>query len=108
MRLGASIPPYTVYTYIYVVYAQVFTDKEWSYEKVLPYFKKIEQVHIAADSKYRGFIGPVDVSFSYTSMPIASAFIKAHNELGMKTVDYNGERMVGVQRTQRNMRFVFT
>ncbi len=71
-------------------------NKGWSYEEVLPYFKKSEDQDRGAD-KYHGVGGPLKVSDLRLRRPIAAAFIKAAIEIGIpKNPDYNGETQEGV------------
>ncbi len=68
----------------------------WSYEDVLPYFKKAEhneQIY----SNYHGQEGPLNVSFAkiYKS-PLAEAFVKACTEVGIpENFDFNGAQQEG-------------
>jgi len=71
-------------------------NKGWSYEEVLPYFKKSEhneQIH----NDYHGTDGPLNVTFSKVyKTPLASAFVKACAENGIpENEDYNGARQEG-------------
>lgn len=47
-------------------------NPEWSYEQVLPYFKKLENVHknvdnVHVENDYHGFEGPVNVEYFPTN-----------------------------------------
>ncbi|SLN53512.1 Alcohol dehydrogenase [acceptor] [Pseudoruegeria aquimaris] len=79
----------------------------WSYEDVLPYFRKSED-NDTYEGRYHGKGGPLGVSMPAAPLPICDAFIAAAGELGIpKTTDVNGERQDGVgyyQLTQRNAR----
>ncbi len=71
-------------------------NKGWSYEEVLPYFKKSEDQERGAD-KYHGVGGPLKVSDLRLRRPIADAFIAAAIETGIpENADYNGETQEGV------------
>lgn len=68
----------------------------WSYDEVLPYFKKSEDQQRGAN-KYHGVGGPLKVSDLRLRRPIADAFIKAAKEIGIpENSDYNGESQEGV------------
>ena len=67
----------------------------WSYDKVLPYFKKIE-TWSEGENQYRGSLGPLPVNLSKNSNPLFKAFIDAAAEAGHKTnIDMNGEEQEG-------------
>lgn len=68
----------------------------WSYEEVLPYFKKSENQERGED-KYHGVGGPLQVSDLRLRRPIADFFIKAAEETGIPfNEDYNAEKQEGV------------
>ena len=73
----------------------------WSYEKVLPYFKKSE-FNEDLDDYYHGKDGLLNVSFAKGfKTPYASAFINGCSEVGIpKTDDYNGEFQNGASLLQ--------
>lgn len=79
----------------------------WSYEDVLPYFKKSED-NDSFEGKYHGKGGPMGVSMPSAPLPICDAFIAAAGELGIpETTDVNGAKQDGAgyyQLTQRNGR----
>ena len=56
---------------------------EWSYEKVLPYFKKIE-TWSEGGNEYRGGDGILPVNQSKNSNPLFKAFINSAGEAGYK------------------------
>ncbi len=68
----------------------------WSYEEVLPYFKKSENNEDIANA-YHGQSGELTVGFAKRfNTPFASAFINACNQCGFaKNNDYNGAQMEG-------------
>ncbi len=78
----------------------------WSYQDVLPYFKKSEHNECFGANDYRGVGGPLNVSFLRSPSPLNEAFIQACNEQGIPTnPDYNGATQFGVspgQVTQKN------
>ena len=68
----------------------------WSYNDVLPYFKKSEDQSRGAD-KYHGVGGFLKVSDLRLRRPIADFFIKAATQIGIPlNDDYNGETQEGV------------
>ena len=79
----------------------------WSYEDVLPYFKRAENFERGADL-YHGANGPLGVAYPRSSLPICGAFFKAAGELGIPyNDDMNGASQDGVgyyQLTQKNAR----
>jgi choline dehydrogenase len=79
----------------------------WSYEDVLPYFKRAENFERGADA-YHGSDGPLGVSYPRSSLPICDAFFKAAGEIGIPyNDDMNGATQDGVgyyQLTQKNAR----
>ncbi|MFY0617991.1 GMC family oxidoreductase [Shimia sp.] len=79
----------------------------WSYEDVLPYFKKSED-NDTFDDRFHGKGGPLGVSQPAAPLPICDAFIEAAGQLGIpKNTDVNGEKQDGAgyyQLTQKNAR----
>jgi choline dehydrogenase len=79
----------------------------WSYENVLPYFKKAENFSRGADA-YHGVGGPLSVADPIGNLPICEAFFEAAGELGIpRNPDVNGQSQDGVgyyQMTQKNAR----
>jgi len=72
-----------------------FGLKSWSYEKVLPYFKKIE-TWSGGESQYRGSFGPLPVNQSKNDNPLFKAFINSASEAGhIVNPDMNGEEQEG-------------
>ncbi|MFK7994970.1 MAG: GMC family oxidoreductase [Granulosicoccus sp.] len=68
----------------------------WSYEEVLPYFKRAENQSRGADA-YHGTGGPLQVSDMSFKRPICDDFINGVEELGTpKNDDINGENQEGV------------
>lgn len=65
-------------------------NKGWSYEDVLPLFKKSES-HENGASEYHGGDGNLSVSLIRAKSAISEAFIDAATEMGVpRTDDYNG------------------
>jgi len=79
----------------------------WSYEDVLPYFKKSENQERGAD-EYHGVGGPLNVSNMRIERPICEDFIRSAVAAGIpRTDDFNGAEQEGVgyfQLTTRNGR----
>jgi len=67
----------------------------WSYEDVLPYFKKSEHRETGGDD-WRGTGGPLNVADVRTTYAILDRVIDAAEEAGYpRNPDYNGERQEG-------------
>ena len=79
----------------------------WSYEGVLPYFKRSEKNQNGANA-FHGNSGPMGVSNPVAPLPICQAFFKAASELGIPyNPDFNAGQQDGVghyQLTQLNAR----
>ena len=77
----------------------------WSFDDVLPYFKRAENQERGADA-YHGDDGPLSVSDLRLRHPLAEAYIKAAGEAGIaRNDDFNGETQEGAgffQLTTRN------
>ncbi|HEY1299773.1 MAG TPA: GMC family oxidoreductase N-terminal domain-containing protein [Stellaceae bacterium] len=72
----------------------------WSYEEVLPYFKKSEN-YAAGDPHYRGKGGPLPVEDYRTVLPLTHRFVEAAQQAGFAlTADYNGAVQEGVGYSQ--------
>lgn len=77
----------------------------WSYEEILPYFKKSEHMEIEdlRKSKYHGTKGPLNVRYSDYKSKLLKAFLKSSQELGYNITDPNGEQMLGFSRSQATL-----
>lgn len=80
-------------------------NKGWSYEDVLPYFKKSEHnedIH----NEYHGQHGELNVAFAKRfQTPFANAFVQACVQCGFAiNKDYNGEHIEGAGLFQFNMK----
>ncbi|MFD9719295.1 GMC family oxidoreductase [Streptomyces sp. NPDC059076] len=77
----------------------------WSYNDVLPYFRRSEDNLRGADA-FHGTGGPLTVSDSRSNHPLATAFVEAAISAGhRRNDDFNGESQLGVgpyQLTQRD------
>lgn len=72
----------------------------WSYEEVLPYFKKIENFQIFGEfvnQSDHGHDGPVTVSYANSISKISKEVLKAATHYGFDYVDYNGETRVKIK-----------
>nr|UYG55624.1 glucose dehydrogenase 1 [Geocoris pallidipennis] len=78
----------------------------WSYEEVLPYFLKYENIAIPSlkDSPYHGKGGPVQIEWPFLTK-ITQRFIRACREAGYPLVDYNNPfTMYGISPSQTAMK----
>jgi choline dehydrogenase-like flavoprotein len=78
----------------------------WSYEGLLPYFRKAEAYRGKAptDPSLRGFEGPSVVSESTVTHPLTRAFVEGAQEIGMPYVaDMNGDTREGAAYFQHNV-----
>ncbi len=94
----------------YDVWAQM-GNRGWSYDDVLPYFKKAE-AREGGDPDFRGGGGPLTVSDLTETYPILDRVIEASTEIGYApNPDYNAERQDGIsyfQVTQKGGRRMST
>ena len=69
----------------------------WSYEDVLPYFKKSEDFRGSGEEAYHGRGGYLTVSHAtqYRTQA-ARSFVEGTKELGYEELDYNGRSQLGV------------
>ena len=79
--------------------------KGWSYNDVLPYFRKSEDMLVEdlKSSKYHSTGGPIAISDPIV-ISLGDLYLKAGKELGYKFSDYNGEEQEGFSRMQTNIR----
>ena len=73
----------------------------WSYNDVLPYFLKSEDIQIdeLKTSKYHSSGGPIAVGGGRVT-PLADIYMQAGRQLGYNITDYNGENQEGFNRIQ--------
>ncbi|KAB7493783.1 hypothetical protein Anas_04615 [Armadillidium nasatum] len=79
----------------------------WSFEEVLPYFKKSEDNRItsfAKNKRYHSTKGELTVSDLRWRTPLSHIFIRAGQELGYFTGDYNAENQTAFSSTQFTIR----
>ncbi|XP_050069179.1 glucose dehydrogenase [FAD, quinone]-like [Anopheles maculipalpis] len=73
----------------------------WSYDDVLPYFKKLEHSVVPdAHPAYAGKDGPLTISYPRFRSDTAKAFVQGAIENGAPYVDYNGPTQIGVSYIQ--------
>jgi 4-pyridoxate dehydrogenase len=76
----------------------------WSYDEVLPYFKRCETWE-GGESAYRGGSGPLGTEFAKTSDPLYDGWIGAGKAAGFPyTPDANGAQQEGFGRSQYTIR----
>ncbi len=75
-------------------------NRGWSFDDVLPIFKRMERFERGADS-FRGASGPLRVSVERDQNPLYEALFRAADEIGLpRNPDYNGAEQEGIARTQ--------
>ncbi|CAG2174628.1 unnamed protein product, partial [Oppiella nova] len=85
--------------------ARDFGANGWSFEQLLPYFKKSENnTDPNVDPRYHGRSGPVGVSTSSEIDPTLSRWQKALTEQGFPIVDPNGPTQYGTSIMQSTIR----
>ena len=73
----------------------------WSYDDVLPYFKRMERYEGDGDLAFRGHDGPLRVTNPEPRDPLYAALIKAAGQVGiMHNRDYNGATQDGIAMSQ--------
>jgi len=73
----------------------------WSFDDVLPYFRKSEDYKQGADAEYRGKDGPLKVEDYRTILPLTHKFIEGAQQAGYKfRKDLNGREQEGVGYSQ--------
>ncbi|MFL2761232.1 MAG: GMC family oxidoreductase [Gammaproteobacteria bacterium] len=77
----------------------------WSYDDVLPYFKKAESFNGDGDSDYHGFDGPLSVKKSEGKHDeLLDVFVEAGGQAGFPlTNDFNGKNQEGFSRYEHTM-----
>jgi choline dehydrogenase len=81
-------------------------NQGWSYESVLPYFKRAEDFSGEGDDDYHGTGGPLSVQKSNRENDeLLDVFVEAGQQVGSPfTKDFNGKRQEGVSRYEHTMR----
>lgn len=73
----------------------------WSYQDVLPFFKRSENNQCFGANDYRGTGGPLQVSYLRSPGPLNEVFLQASAQCGLpRTPDYNGAQQWGVGPSQ--------
>ncbi|XP_058119610.1 glucose dehydrogenase [FAD, quinone]-like [Anopheles ziemanni] len=73
----------------------------WSYDDVLPYFKKFEGLKSSdVDQGFHSTNGPVNIEFSPFLSAHGKLFLNAALESGYARLDYNGRSQFGVSQVQ--------
>ncbi|TMK06318.1 MAG: choline dehydrogenase, partial [Alphaproteobacteria bacterium] len=77
----------------------------WSYDEVLPFFRKSETYRGNGDPAYRSQGGPLIVEDYRTILPLTHRFVEAAQQAGFAfTPDYNGKQQEGVAYSQMTRR----
>ncbi|KAJ8916064.1 hypothetical protein NQ315_010932, partial [Exocentrus adspersus] len=81
-------------------WADLLNDSSWSYDNVLPYFKKSEDLHVTdeeapLDYQYHSSGGFWSVEHHKPSIQIEYVFLEANKELGYNLTDYNSRDRSG-------------
>ncbi len=80
-------------------------NRGWSYDDVLPYFKKSEHYVQGGDSEVRGQGGPLKVEDYRTILPLTHRFVEAAQQAGFPfNPDLNGKQRAGVGYSQMTRR----
>lgn len=79
----------------------------WSYDQLLPYFKKSENFHktnpeAPVSYGFHGSGGYLSVEYSMPPNAVMYAFLNGSEELGYNLTDYNSPQQVGVSQVQYN------
>src|SRR5271168_2627489 len=77
----------------------------WSYDEVLPFFKRSETYRGSGDPEYRSKGGPLIVEDYRTILDLTHRFVEAAQQAGFPfTPDYNGKQQEGVAYSQMTRR----
>ena len=80
-------------------------NRGWSYDDVLPYFKKSEHYVQGGDAEVRGQGGPLKVEDYRTILPLTHRFVEAAQQAGFPfNPDLNGKQRSGVGYSQMTRR----
>lgn len=75
----------------------------WSYDEVLPYFKKSERANIVYhDAGYHGYNGYLSVEDVRHRSRVVDPFLRGAQEIGHTFTDYNGHNQFGFGYVQAN------
>jgi len=77
-------------------------NRGWSYDDVLPYFRRFESYEGGGNENYRGQTGEMRITDLSWRDPLCDAFIDGAESLGIpRNPDYNGEIQEGTSYIQR-------
>jgi choline dehydrogenase len=77
----------------------------WSYDELLPYFKRPEHFDVESDNPYHGNDGELNVTHVAMKYPISEAYIDAAESIGIpRLADINGETQRGISYMQVTMK----
>jgi choline dehydrogenase len=77
-------------------------NRGWSYDDVLPYFRRYENHENSADASYRGQTGEMTITNLAWRDPLCEAFIDGAESIGIpRNPDYNGAYQEGTSYVQR-------
>ena len=77
----------------------------WSFDDVLPFFRKSENYRSGDDTQFRGKGGPLEVEDYRTILDLTHAFVEASVQAGLpKSADLNGAEPEGVGYSQMTRR----
>ena len=77
----------------------------WSYEDILPYFRRFESYQSRDDQSYRGSNGEMTISDLEWKDPLCEAYINGAERLGIpRNPDYNGAKQEGISYLQRTVK----
>ncbi|XP_045480483.1 glucose dehydrogenase [FAD, quinone]-like isoform X1 [Harmonia axyridis] len=69
----------------------------WSFEEILPYFKKVENYRIKSSPYNHGFGGPINVEYSEPKSALHQAIVDGMTEIGYDTIDEIGDGFGRIQ-----------
>ena len=76
-------------------------NQGWSYDDVLPVFKRLESYEGGGDDAFRGRDGPLRVTYPDEKGPLYDALVEAAGQVGIPQVsDYNGATQEGISLSQ--------
>ena len=79
-------------------------NQGWSYDDVLPFFKRIERYEGGGDDTFRGREGPLTVTDPPPADPIFAKLIEAAGQVGIRhNPDYNGAAQDGIAMSQASI-----
>ena len=77
-------------------------NRGWSYDDVLPYFRRYESHENSVDNNFRGQSGEMTITDLKWRDPLCEAFIKGAESIGIpRNPDYNGAYQEGTSYVQR-------